>query len=272
MEKRIYAEREEMGILLRFLEESGFKEPSFDLEKEAPPVRLALYDILTAPPQIIDISAPNYLELTSLLTTKTYQFSQEKGGNIPFSAIKETVENLIHANFKAATISVLNNGNTIRVTDQGPGIKDKEKAFEVGFTTATPEMRKIIKGIGHGLPLAKEILASIGGEITIDDNLGKGTVVTLSAPEKSQELIKRDSFPKKIIQNERQKKVLLLIAELGQAGPSRIATELDISLSTAYRDLFLLESAGFLKIDSQGKRGLTEIGLNYLETIMLEGL
>jgi len=58
--------------------------------------------------------------------------------------------------------------------------------------------------------------------------------------------------------------VLLLIAELGSAGPSAIAKELDVSQSTAYRELHLLASRRLVDSKGGGKRTLTEEGIAVL--------
>ncbi|MEW6106173.1 MAG: ATP-binding protein [Bacillota bacterium] len=226
-------------------------------------------------------------------------------------AIKEIVENLLHADFQDAVISILPDGNTIRVSDQGPGIIEKEKAFLPGFTTATTEMRKIIRGVGSGLPIVRDSMRAIGGFVSIEDNLQRGCVVTLSsisrsgetAPGVSEKSSRREGGPESrfheanpdvfagsrkgavdddlhisetneqksvfekldAILSERQRKVFRVLAEKGEAGPSTIVKELDISLSTAYRDLVSLEEHGLVEpADGSGKRRLTPRGMTYL--------
>ncbi len=46
--------------------------------------------------------------------------------------MREIVENFIHARFVAPTISIMDNGNTIRFSDQGPSTKEKNRALEFG--------------------------------------------------------------------------------------------------------------------------------------------
>ena len=58
---------------------------------------------------------------------------KEQGGSISVMVIREIVENFIHAHFMEPIISILDGGNTIRFADQGPGIEDKELAFEFGI-------------------------------------------------------------------------------------------------------------------------------------------
>ena len=67
---------------------------------------------------------------------------------------------------------------------------------------------------------------------------------------------------------ERQLKVLLLTVELAPVGPTRIAQELGVSTSTAYRDLVSLEQAGFVVCRPSGHRSATDAGLAYLDAVL----
>lgn len=242
---------------------------------QAPEVRLAVYDSLLAPPQIISLSAEHFNELVGELSSSTYNHARERGGRIPFVVIREIVENLIHAFFQDAVVTIMDEGNTIRISDQGPGIRDKDRAFLPGFTTATRELRQFIKGVGSGLPVAREQLAFLGGAISIEDNLEHGTVVTLrvgpppagALPVRQPPTPAAERVPRPPRITDRQRKVLLLIAELGSAGPSAIAKELDVSTSTAYRELGTLQHMQLLASRGAGKRTLTEEGIAYLDTV-----
>jgi histidine kinase/DNA gyrase B/HSP90-like ATPase len=239
----------------------------------APEVRLAVYDSLLAPPQVISLSAEDFNELVGELASKTHNYARERGGKIPFVVIREIVENLIHAYFQDAVVTIMDDGNTIRISDQGPGIRDKDRAFLPGFTTATREMRQFIKGVGSGLPVAREQLAFLGGAISIEDNLEHGTVVTLRvspAPRGVPGLSLPPTQPDRVRDTritDRQRKALLLIAELGSAGPSTIAKELAVSISTAYRELNALAKLQLVASRGAGKRTLTEEGIAYLDTV-----
>lgn len=259
-------------FFLRLIAKSGATQEE---GRQGPEVRLAVYDSLLAPPQIISLTAEDFNELVGELSARAYNYARERGGRIPFVVIREIAENLIHALFEDAVVTILDNGNTIRISDRGPGIHDKERAFLPGFTTATREMRRFIRGVGSGLPVAREQLAFLGGAISIEDNLERGTVVTLRvgpmptpttpaaapAPAPHQHVAR----PPRI--TDRQRKVLLLIAELGSAGPSAIAKELDVSISTAYRELGALEKTLLVASRGTGKRTLTEEGIAYLDTV-----
>lgn len=239
-------------------------------ENHAPSVRVAVYDNLTSLPRVVELSSGDYREFVELMANKTYELSQSKGGQIPFSVIREVVENLMHSYFEECVITILDDGNTIRVADQGPGIQDKAAAFTPGFSTASAEMKQVIRGVGSGLPVAREMIEVAGGKITIEDNLDHGAVITLSL-QKSPEPAEPEPEPVPEPQPERepltdrQKRILFLITELGAPGPSKIQEELGISLSSAYRDIIVLEKRGLIRGTQHGKRTLTSDGIDYLE-------
>lgn len=238
-------------------------------------MRLAIYDSALATPRVITLRGQEFHEFVGDLAARTYNYSRERGGRIPYVVIREIVENLIHAYFEGAVISILDDGNTIRISDQGPGIVDATKALLPGFSTATPVMRRYIKGVGSGLPVAKEQLEFLGGAIAIDGNLSQGTVVTLtvgpgsptSQPTSPTGPATASSAPRVLDLTPRQKKVLLLIAEMGSAGPSAVAKELGVSQSTAYRELQALTRLHMIDSKRSGKRTLTEEGIAALGNV-----
>jgi len=224
---------------------------------------VAVYDSKAAPPRIINISSGSWADLIEKLTTKAYRECQQKGVSFPFVALREIIENLVHAGFKETVVSILDGGYTIRVSDQGPGIDDKGKAFEPGYTTATSQMRLYIRGVGSGLPVAREIMTFSGGTVDAKDNLRSGTVITLrlsnvGGQERLPDLTKR------------QLAVLSLVTEFGSAGPSDVAKELGLSLSTVHRELVFLEEMELLGPGGRGKRCATPRGLRRLNNTAVE--
>jgi DNA-binding transcriptional ArsR family regulator len=168
-------------------------------------------------------------------------------------------------------VTILDGGNTVRFADQGPGIPDKDKAFLPGFSTADAEMKRYIKGVGSGLPIVREWLGFAGGAVEVEDNLRGGAVVTLKVEPRAEELAASGSAhgsPAPPRLSNRHKQVLSIVMELGHAGPSAVARELSVALSTAYRDLAFLEEAGLIVADESGKRALTESGVAFLDTIL----
>lgn len=274
---------------------------------EPPRAQLAVYDSLLAPPRVSTLEAGSIKDFLNVLSVKTYEAVKNLGSALPFVVIREIIENLIHADFKEPVISVLESGTKICISDQGKGIPDKEKALQPGFSTAERWQKSYIRGVGSGLPVAKEILMASGGKILIEDNLNHGTVITLllnSGKDIAQEVPPTESslpgntngletlsleFAKALKQtvketqgmdavpftgpqdaralSDREKKTLLVLAELGQAGPSRLAKELRMSIPTAHRELDFLEKYGLAKKVRGGKRTLTEKGTQMLEKV-----
>ena len=259
-------------LVQRLVQEREVDPPLLDIGEE-PEVRLAIYDSPLAAPLVESVRADDFHVLIGELAARTYAVSRERGGKIPFVVIREIMENLIHAYFRNATITVLEDGNTILIADGGPGILDKTRALQPGFSTATREMRRHIRGVGSGLPVAHEQLQFLGGTLLIEDNLDRGTVVTLRvAREAATAILSRPTVPEKRLRptlevSPRQKKVLLLIAELGAAGPTLIAKELDISHSTAYRELQALQTLRLVAGKGRGVRTLSEEGIAFLDEV-----
>ncbi len=142
--------------------------------------RIAVYDDLLSSPKIVDVNPDTTTSFLSALASKVYELAKSLGGSIPFSIILQVVENFIHARFTEMVISIFDSGNTIRFSDQGPGIPDKEKAQRPGYSSATKEMKEYINGVGSGLPIVKEYLEIKNGTIELEDNMQSGAVVTIS--------------------------------------------------------------------------------------------
>lgn len=145
------------------------------------PARIAVYDDAAAAPRVVVVEPKDVRSYLEEITLQVTQLAKDQGGTIPFMVIREIVENLIHAYFMEPTVSILEHGNTIRFSDQGPGIAEKDRALQYGTTSATEEMRRYIRGVGSGLPYAQQYMADKGGSLTIEDNIAGGTVVTLRA-------------------------------------------------------------------------------------------
>jgi anti-sigma regulatory factor (Ser/Thr protein kinase) len=252
--------------------------------EQANGARIAVYDERAAAPRIVDVAAGPVVDVIGGLAASVYEAARSIGGAIPYAVVREVTENLIHAGFREVVVSVFDGGDTIRFADQGPGVPDKERALLPGFTTATSAMKRVIRGVGSGLPIVQDYLSFAGGTVTIDDNLGSGAVVTITvdskgdsslvAPEPSSvpktepgptHRVAPFSPPSRI--SNRQKRVLFLALELSMIGPAIVARELDVALSTAYRDLEFLEVNGLLSSMPGGKRRLTEAGAEYVESL-----
>ena len=245
-------------------------EPVGGFVDEPAAARIAVYDALTATPRVEEVRADSAAEFIEALSIRAYELAHGQGGGIPYSVIREVVENLIHAHFAEVVVSVLDEGTTIRFSDHGPGIDDKERSFAPGFSTATAPMKNVIRGVGSGLPIVKECLTFSGGFVAVEDNLKDGTVVTLtlrSSDEASHEIEEEGASPEFAL-SLRHKQVLTLAMELGSIGPSAVSGELGVALSTAYRDLAHLEALGLLESRSAGKRSLSDSGVSFLDALL----
>ncbi len=254
-----------------------------------------MYEAPGAAPRVEDLGGAAIPEYIESLTARVYELARELGGSMPYTAIREVSENFIHSDFAEPVVSILDGGMTIRFADQGPGIADKDRAVLPGFTTANGAMKNYIRGVGSGLPIVRDYLSYSGGSLLIEDNLGGGSVVTLFANAPGQVVSLDDSLysdgpasatlplpdrgdavghtPKpdagtgRQRLSTRQKQVLALVMESGSAGPSLVAKELGVGVSTAYRDLASLEDQGLITSDG-GKRTLTEQGLCCMDSLI----
>ena len=236
------------------------------------PARIAVYSQRQSPPRIVTVPVVNLEEdgvsaLIDELTTQAYTLAREQGGWLPADLVRELMANLVHASFAEVVITILDGGNTLRVSDRGPGIPDKQAAIRAGFTSADGTAKRYIRGVGSGLALVRETVTAMDGVLEIEDNLGKGTVVTVRVAPPTQNALAPAGLPAYNLA-ERQLKALLLTVELAPVGPTRIARELGVSTSSAYRDLIALEEAGLVASQATGHRSVTEAGLAHLNTLL----
>lgn len=206
--------------------------------------RIACYDDKATSPHVILIDPQPIRDYLEEITQVVFSEAQKMGGKIPFSIIRECVENFIHAYFKEPVISILDAGATIKFSDMGPGIKEKEKAKEFGTSSATAEMKKYIRGTGSGFPYIIEYISQKGGFFSIEDNLQQGCVVTLSLKDKNKKVSQS-------IYSTREKQALELLYKKKQVGPKALFEAYGGSLPTWSRCLQTLQKKGILKKGSQ---------------------
>lgn len=248
-------------------------------------VRVVVY-LEDEEPEITEVSAGSPGAATAKLTRLVARKVSETESDIPERAVREIVENLIHAEYRGVIISVLDGGKTVRISDKGPGIASKNQAMEFGFSGASAETLESIRGVGAGLGIARSEMKKAGGRLSIEDNLGGGSVVTVSVAEGAEDTKdpaskadERESsrpapqrkYPDAVPRiniSERQQNVLVTVLECGEVGPSTIAERLEISVSTAYRDLSVLEEHGLVAGDESGKRVISPLGRDYVEAII----
>lgn len=242
----------------------------FDFNYVHTPARVACYDSLMTAPRITEIAPGPTAEYIEHLTTTIYEQSHMAGGSIPYTTIREVSENFIHARFSEIIVSILDQGNTIRFADQGPGIPQKEKAQMPGFSSAVEPMKRYIRGVGSGLPLVREFLNSAHGTITIEDNIKTGAVVTISLNQKQEEKpVKKEESPVQTpspVLTERQKTIMKILASQGLLGVSKISDFADIPVSSCSNELAKLQEASIVEMVGK-KRQLTDYGKKICQQI-----
>lgn len=251
--------------------------------------RIAVYDDKAAAPRVVLVEPKDVRSYLDEIAATVNQLAHEQGGKIPFMVMREIVENFIHARFVAPTISIMDNGNTIRFSDQGPGIKEKNRALEFGTSSATEEMKSFIRGVGFGLPYAQQYMVEKGGSLTLEDNISGGTIVTLSTrrskdahiqtlptQEEAEELpVNQDhqavsSAPQTVSQQptaqlpnlvltDRAKQVLQYLYEHEWVGATELTSTYGLSTPTWSRELKSLVNIGIIGKVGQ-KYKLTTIG------------
>lgn len=140
--KMVGQDKSASGIKFKF----EYSSESLRAEVEAERMHYALYEILE--------NAIEAMPGGGQITIRTYK-----------EATREFLEDVIHS--------------VIEISDSGEGIPKESlpKVFEPFFTTKRDK-----KQIGLGLPVARAIVNINKGEIFIDSELGKGTVVKVALP------------------------------------------------------------------------------------------
>ncbi len=200
------------------------------------------------PPDVTEIRAGGQAQLLEELFVAV-----ASKASVPVLALREIIENFVHAKFRGVVVTILDGGRLVRCTDSGPGICDPDRALQEGYTSATDADRELIRGVGSGLPLATRAMDEVGGVLTLDENLGGGTVLALHAPRAAAQAPIAET-------PESAQAALALLLEMGSAGPSELADELGCSVGSCGRDLVLLEHRGLVARETSGNRRLTESG------------
>lgn len=145
----------------------------------------------------------NAYEIASTVKENISQFAKENGINVELSgsasyiccnesmiygAIYNLVDNAIKYSSKGSTVSIetfCDNGKSyIKVKDNGIGIPEEyqDRVFE-RFFRVDKSRSKEVGGSGLGLAIVKHSCIANGGEISVDSEVGKGSVFTISFPE-----------------------------------------------------------------------------------------
>ena len=251
--------------------ENSARQDAFDYSYVSATARVALYDDMKSAPRITKVSPAATNDFIENLTTTVYEQSKLAGGSIPYTLIREVSENFIHAQFREIVVSILDDGNTVRFADQGPGIQEKEKAQQPGFSSAIEPMKDYIRGVGSGFPIVKDYLDDREGSIVIEDNLTTGAVVTISLVKKkgpARAPVMQTSVPLPPIPlSEREKTFVKLLQREGELGITELKDLSETPASTTYNTLQKLEETGLVEKTPSKKRTLTELGYQVATTL-----
>ena len=246
----------------------------FDFSFVGSPARVALYDDLGAAPRITRVEPAATNDFIEGLTVTVYEQAKLAGGKIPYSVIREVSENFIHARFCEIVVSILDEGNTIRFADQGPGINEKDKAQKPGFTSATEPMKDYIRGVGSGFPIVCDYLEAKDGSIVIEDNLSSGAVVTISlvdkqkpSPSQGAGLPVDTALLPRIPLTEREQLFIKHLLREGDLGISEMSELTGNAISTTHSTFKKLEQDGLVENTPSKKRSLTVIGEQIAQTL-----
>lgn len=251
--------------------------------------RMAIYVDGEPGARIEEVEGTSPREFIHRLSTRAGQLIRDQDSTLPQAALTALLENLVHAGFRSVTVSILDGGHLVRIADHGPGIPDKRLAQTAGYSSATEADRCVIAGVGAGLPTARALIEAAGGRLELDDNLGGGTVVSVSLP-RLREGARRDreepareepvsagvrvaAAPIPLARSEVSdggKRILLLVAELGGAGLPTICDELRVARPAAELELERLRRLGLVDPHGGDQMTLTPAGLAYLDGIFSE--
>lgn len=206
---------------------------------------------------------PSFREKVSDIVLSTLGMSHSQP---PETAVRELVDNLVHAVPCAASVVVDPSLEKFYISDTGPGISRLDLALEPGYSTATEVHRSVIRGVGLGFYLAEREISEFGGNLQVFSHQGGGTYIVVSLTSDFDKKEEYSSLIEKL--SHRQNNILFLLTEEESVGPSQVAGELGISLSTAHRELVKLERLGLITRSTDGKRFLSDIGKSYLQSIL----
>jgi len=217
--------------------------------------------------RIVEVDEESFSDFTSKALGILTEELQERGAVVPSIALRELLDNLVHAVPCSASVVIDPPCRSLVISDTGPGIRRPDLALELGYSTASALHREVIRGVGVGLYMAREDVRSCGGELRIDSNLGGGTyaLISLAGPAEHGGWVGGDDA---FCLSQRQNNILFLLSEGESLGPSSVAAELNIGVSTAHRDLVRLQKMGLVRMTPNGKRYLSEDGRSYLQGLL----
>ncbi|MFB3921243.1 MAG: ATP-binding protein [Terriglobia bacterium] len=113
--------------------------------------------------------------------------------NVMELALRHLLDNALKYSPPASPVAVraerCARGVLISVTDEGPGIPERERSRVFEKFYRSPSTRQHVPGTGMGLAIAREIVSAHGGEIGLENLPGKGTRFWIMVPRAAEEKI-----------------------------------------------------------------------------------
>ena len=126
-----------------------------------------------------------HIELSAPESLASFSFDHHKLEQVLNNLLSNAIK--FSENGKQATISVIEHADSVEtiVADQGPGIPEDElhKLFQPFQRTSVQATGKE-KSTGLGLAICKNIIEAHGGTISVESELGTGSVFSYSIPTK----------------------------------------------------------------------------------------
>ncbi|GBU28102.1 histidine kinase [Treponema sp. R8-4-B8] len=125
--------------------------------------------------------------------------------NLLSNAVKFTEKGFISLTVKCKTIENDAVNIIIEVADSGKGIEQEEiNNIFTEFTRYDTETKKYVEGTGLGLAISQSLTIAMGGQINVTSEYGKGSVFTVSLPQKA-----RNNEKLAVVKEPEKKKVLI---------------------------------------------------------------
>jgi len=154
-------------------------------------------EILKAPVKLDDLVKEAVASVQNLARTRRIRIIEQSNGRIPpvaadKSLISRVIGNLLENGIKyspertTVTVSTTLEMDSVRVSveDRGYGIPPEviDRVWEKFYRVARDGMDKEEESTGLGLTFVKEVVERHGGEVSVDSEVGKGSVFSFTLP------------------------------------------------------------------------------------------
>ena len=116
--------------------------------------------------------------------------------NLLGNAVKFTSSGAVHLRVSGSKSDVTDNGHMIHfeIEDTGPGISQDEMGILFEMFSQTKSGRKSKEGTGLGLAISRKFVRMMGGDITVESTMGKGSVFKFNINIQKPDMAEVDSL------------------------------------------------------------------------------